>query len=107
MAVYEYVNEITGERREIVARMSNPPPEYVVFGSDGEWIPSRMGDGATSYRRVYGDFQPSIPGGKYPIVSNTLPRNIPGCDTDNKGRPIVRSHGHARELARQTGYTYD
>lgn len=39
MPMYEYRNERTGETREIAGRMSDPPPERVMFKASGEWMP--------------------------------------------------------------------
>lgn len=42
---------------------------------------------------------------QYPYVSQTLPRNLEGCDSTKSGKPIIRSQTHEREIARQHGYT--
>jgi hypothetical protein len=40
----------------------------------------------------------------YPYVSQSLPRNLPGCQTDSRGRPIITSRQHERNVASEHGY---
>jgi hypothetical protein len=42
--------------------------------------------------------------GTYPYASNALPRNLPGCRTDSRGRPIIESRRHERNVASEHGY---
>ena len=42
---------------------------------------------------------------KYPYVSRSLPRNLPGVDNyDKQGRPVIRSQAHERYVASEHGY---
>jgi hypothetical protein len=45
---------------------------------------------------------------QYPYVSRALPRNLSGVgDYDKKGRPIIRSQAHERNVASEHGYIKD
>lgn len=35
---------------------------------------------------------------KYPYVSNRLPRDLPGCNHDSLGKPIIESRAHERDV---------
>lgn len=41
--------------------------------------------------------------GKYPYVSSRLPRNLEGCPTDSKGKPVILSKRHEQEIASRHG----
>lgn len=45
----------------------------------------------------------------YPYVSHTLPRNtdLAGCKHDHRGRPIIESRTHEKEVCAQTGRIRD
>lgn len=43
----------------------------------------------------------------YPIVSNALPRKIPGCQHDSKGRPIIENARHHERIAKDYGMVLD
>ena len=36
---------------------------------------------------------------QYPYVSKSLPRNLRGCETNQKGQPIIKSQAHERNVA--------
>lgn len=109
MPTYEYQND-KGELREIVASMKSPPPEAVVFLDEKTWIAMTEGqaceDTGSIFRRVWS--APTIDAGavrsKYPIVSNTLPHNLPGCRTDRFGRSIVENKAHEDRIKKQFGF---
>lgn len=102
--IYEYRNN-AGETREIHARMSDPPPEWVSFNQDGHWSPAVAND-PLAFRRVYGDvtINRQTVTGKYGYFSRTLPVNIPGEQHNKLGQTFVRDKHHARELCKKTGY---
>jgi len=101
---YEYQNS-EGEVRDIFTSMKAAPPNEVVFLPDGSWRPAKKRDKAR-FVRVYGAVQVNArpATGKYPIVSNTLPHHLPGCQTDKHGRTIVESAAHAREICKKHGF---
>ncbi len=41
----------------------------------------------------------------YPYVSNSLPRNLDGCEHTDKGKPIIQSREHERSIAARYDYT--
>jgi hypothetical protein len=64
-----------------------------------------------TYRRIVSipqidaDVQNRVHG--YPHVSHTLPRNVGDCEHDSRGRPIIRSRLHEKEVCAQTGRIRD
>lgn len=111
MPEYVYQNDRGGER-SIFARMSNPPPEQIVFNAKGHWAPAGNAPPGYSpevYRRVYGLCQ--VNGDpvtkRYGFASNTLPRDLPDevAEKDDKGRPIIRDAEHAKRVCEHTGFT--
>lgn len=114
MAVYEYQNA-AGERREIVASMSSPPPEFISVSEDGDWYPATEAlfdgfmvttetdfSGKTRHyvaaRRVYSPSQPPIvkkygveyPGQALP-VSRALPLDLtPGTVENRNGHKVLK-----------------
>jgi hypothetical protein len=44
---------------------------------------------------------------KYPYVSQQMPRNLPGCETNKKGQPIISSRRHEREIMGRYGLERD
>jgi len=44
---------------------------------------------------------------QYPYVSHALPRRLQGCKTDRKGKPIVESKRHEREIMARHGFEKD
>lgn len=45
----------------------------------------------------------------YPYISSSMPRNgaVPGCEHDKKGRPIIRSRLHEKEVCAMGGLVRD
>jgi hypothetical protein len=69
--------------------------------------------GSTYNHPVFGDVvrvpsgtqvSPNFTTSTYPYVSQTLPRNMPGVPADSKGRPIIMSRRHERNVASEHGY---
>lgn len=44
---------------------------------------------------------------QYPYTSLRLPRNLPGCPTNEKGQPIITSKKHEREIMARHNYSRD
>lgn len=44
---------------------------------------------------------------QYPYVSHALPRRLPGCRTDAKGKPIIESKRHERNVMARHGFEKD
>lgn len=44
---------------------------------------------------------------KYPYASNVLPRKLPGCEHDAKGKPIIQNRQHERNICARYGYERD
>ena len=44
---------------------------------------------------------------KYPYVSSRLPHNLEGCPADSKGKPVILSQRHEREVMSRHGYIRD
>jgi hypothetical protein len=42
---------------------------------------------------------------QYPYTSQTLPRNLEGCDHNKQGKPIITSQNHEKEIMSRHGYT--
>lgn len=111
MPEYVYRNA-AGETRSIHARMSDPPPELVVFNPDGSWEPFTDSGydrhrAAEAYRRVYGNCQLNTDPvtKRWGFESRTLPRTLPDslAEKSPRGLPIVRNKEHAKQLAEYTG----
>jgi hypothetical protein len=127
MPEYVYRNP-DGEQRSIIQSMRDEHPEAVGFNTDGSWFPlvrtdadpeafaPRAGgggfpetyDGRGVYRRVLGNHlvngDPCTK--RYPYASNALPESVVDAGwakADPRGRPIVRSEAHAKQLAERTG----
>lgn len=43
---------------------------------------------------------------QYPYISNALPRNLEGCKTI-RGKPVIESKRHEREIMSRHGYVKD
>lgn len=128
MAIYEYENGL-GERREVTAPMSAPPPEFVCIGADGSWTSAMMivdkSPCKELWARVYGaGLRVSVPDyavkyGKAP-ASRSLPRrrggkldrlnghavmrHSDGGYTTLDGRPIIQNKADAQREQGRTGY---
>lgn len=116
MPTYVYRNS-KGEEREIVAPMSAMPSEFLSFPKDTDGTEYRLGmPGATEddwksdpyiFRRVPVGGQTINAGpvrNKYPIVSRTLPKNLPGCKTDRYGASVITSRRHEQQIIAKHGY---
>ena len=94
--IYEFENTMTGEKREFHYLMEAAPSIGETIKKNGE-----------EYRRV-ASFQ--VDAGMdakvhgYPYLSNSLPRNLEGCDTNRQGKPIITSRNHEREVISRHGY---
>jgi len=90
MPVYEFVNVETGEPREFHYQMSAAPIIGEIIKKNG-----------AEYRRVASfqldaGMEAKVHG--YPYVSNSLPRNLEGCDTNRQGKPLITSRRHEKEI---------
>jgi len=94
--LYDFIDDATGET--------------VTLPYDANLVP-RIGDeikhdGRTLRRVFCGDIASAeiarMTWG-FPRASNALPKNLPGCKVDKKGRPIITSRKHERELTARHG----
>ena len=96
MPMYEFSRESDGKVVEFHFRMADAPSIGSVIERDG-----------VKYTRLVSDSQLSseidIVTHKYPYVSRSLPKNLPGCDSNNKGQPIITSRRHEREIMGRYG----
>jgi|GEM_PF-6457727 len=115
MALYQFENRQTGEKREVHASMKSPPPEKFV-------------EGGVTWHRVYTNPRIAIkdaggvrhPGQELPISRSLLPRDTSegtpdtlhgqpvvkyrdGCITTTKGEYIIRDKDDARRAEVATG----
>lgn len=87
MAVYEYENRSTGQRREIVASMKSPPA-LVIEDESGTW--HRVWDFGVAVKGTPGAV--NYKDGS-PPVSRTLPLNdAPIVDKSVEGKTVVNIH---------------
>lgn len=95
MPSYSFIDESTGESCELVFAMKDAPSIGTTVEVDGK-----------QFVRVANDYQvdPGTNRSQYPYVSNSLPRRLAGCKTDNKGKPIIESRRHERNVMAQHGY---
>jgi len=88
MPIYEFICDQTGEKVERFYKMGAAP----------EWF---LRDGL-HFRRNWGSIQgvsaQVAAAQQYPYESNRLPRNLKGCPTSKKGKPIITSQIHEREV---------
>lgn len=94
--IYEFVDTTTGESKELHYRMSAAPS----IGETVRWQ-------GKEYRRVAScnidaGLEAKVHG--YPYVSNSLPRNLAGCETNKQGKPIISSGTHERNVMGRHGY---
>ena len=97
MPLYPFINA-DGDCSEFVFSMKDAPSIGATFTIDGtEWI------------RVASDFtvDPGTNRYQYPYVSNALPRNLEGCPKTKKGKPVIMSRRHERNIAARHGYAKD
>lgn len=106
MAVYEFENEATGQRREVVASMKSPPPEFIYIDREGGWhkVPNLERGAVLLYRRLYGaGLGIRLP--EYGLTYKGAPasRQLPRRDT-KKGQ-ITTLDGHKVVRHKDGGYT--
>ena len=96
----EYLFESrTGEQRRHFFSMSDAPSIGTDVQIDGEHytrLPEtdvQVDVGAIRY--------------KYPYVSQSLPKNLSGCETNKQGKPIIKSRAHEANVAAEHGYVRD
>jgi hypothetical protein len=99
MPLYPFVDTTTGQETEMFFAMSVVP-------SIGE-----------EHRNEYGIFRRLPPRdmqidvgvirNMYPYLSQSLPRNLAGCDTNKQGKPIIMSRRHEANVAARHGYERD
>lgn len=97
MPLYPFVDE-SGEVAEFLFAMKDAPSIGATVSIDGkDWV------------RVASDFtvDPGTNRYQYPYVSNALPRGLKGCPKDKKGKPIIMSRRHERNIAAMHGYAKD
>ena len=78
MPMYEFSRESDGKIVEFHFRMADAPPIGSVIERDGERFTRLVSDAQVSA-------EVEIVTHKYPYVSRSMPRNLPGCETNNKG----------------------
>lgn len=99
MMIYEFTDIKTGKIVEINLPMRDAPAIGSIIEHDGRRlarIPS-----------VSVQVDPATNRSQYPYVSHALPRKLTGCKTDRRGRPIVESRRHEREIMARHGYEKD
>ncbi len=100
MPSYDFKRESDGKIVEMSYTMSKVPSIGEVVTVEGE-----------NYTRLVSDYQVSaevetITHG-YPYVSRSMPKNLPGCETNSKGQPIISSRRHEREIMSRHGLKRD
>ena len=100
MPMYDFKRESDGKVVEIFYSMSTVPGIGKVVTIEGE-----------DYTRLVSDYQVSAEvetiTHKYPYVSRSMPKNLPGCETNSKGQPIISSRRHEREIMSRHGLKRD
>ena len=97
--MYEFENVGTGEKRDFHSLMDSAPCIGEIVEHSGE-----------KWRRIVNfqvdvGMEAKVHG--YPYVSNSLPRNLEGCETTKQGKPIVKSRNQEREIMNRHGYERD
>jgi hypothetical protein len=94
---YEFEDE-NGNLVEINLPMREAPSIGSIITHDGRTL-----------RRIASLVQvdPATNRSQYPYVSTALPRRLEGCRTDKKGKPIVTSKRHEREIMARHGFEKD
>ena len=99
MPSYPFVDVASGEETELFYTMTSAP-------SIGDVVETH--DGA--FRRLPPrDLQVDVGviRNMYPYLSQSLPRNLEGCDTNKQGKPIIMSRRHEANIAARHGYERD
>lgn len=99
MPEYVFEDTKTGEQVTMVYPMRDVPKiGAVIVKPDGK------------FKRVaYAGFQVDVGviRNMYPYLSQSLPRNLKGCDTNHQGKPIIMSKRHEANVMAQHGYERD
>jgi len=96
--IYEFKDK-DGNVVEIAMPMAKAPPIGGIINHEGLEL--------TRIASLSVQVDPATNRSQYPYVSNALPRNLSGCKTDGKGKPIVESKRHEREIMSRHGYVKD
>ena len=99
MPTYSFTNTATGEDVRLVFSMADAPS-----------IGDEIQKGTVTYRRLpEKDIQVDVGviRNMYPYLSQSLPRNLEGCDTNKQGKPIIMSRRHEANIAARHGYERD
>tara|TARA_Y100000114_G_C11744778_1_gene321012 strand:- start:997 stop:1296 length:300 start_codon:yes stop_codon:yes gene_type:complete len=91
MPIYVFHDD-EGNEYEVFFNASEVPSIGQTIDGDGKVltrVPSFILDSAGIERKTH----------KYPYVSRSLPRNLAGAESNNKGQPIIRSQSHERDVA--------
>lgn len=97
--IYEFVDTASGERRDVIFGFSDAPRIGETITHEGATL--RRVPSCTVSAGV-----DAVTHG-YPYVSNSMPRNIDGCDTTPQGKPIIKSRRHEREVCARHGCERD
>lgn len=103
MPLYEFISEVSGEKKEQYFNACDAPDIGSILFIDGEpcirvisMVDSSRKNSTTS---------------KYPVASRALPKYCEGAEHVKsgvrKGQPIITSEMHKKELCRRHGYTRD
>ncbi len=100
MPMYEFSRESDGKIVEFHFRMADAPPIGSLIERDGERFTRLVSDSQVSA-------EVEVVTHKYPYVSRKMPRNLPGCETNKNGQPIISSRRHEREIMNRYGLERD
>ena len=100
MPMYEFKRESDGKIVEVFFNMANAPSIGSVIEEDGEKLTRIVSDSQISAAVEVVTHQ-------YPYVSRSMPRNVPGCETNKHGQPIISSQRHEREVMDRLGLERD
>lgn len=95
MPIYTYIDE-DGNEIDLMKPVSKMDPIGTVIEHEGRKLTRVFCgsiDAAGIARKTWG----------YPRASEQLPRGLSGCKHDAKGRPIITSRKHERELTARHG----
>tara|TARA_Y100001937_G_scaffold128765_1_gene207748 strand:- start:3369 stop:3671 length:303 start_codon:yes stop_codon:yes gene_type:complete len=100
MPMYEFSRESDGKIVELHYNMADAPPIGSVIEQDGERLTRIVSNSQISAAVEVVTHQ-------YPYVSRSMPRNVPGCETNKHGQPIISSQRHEREVMNRLGLERD
>lgn len=98
MMLYEFIDE-DDNVVEINLPMRDAPSIGSIIQHDGRTL--------TRIPSVSVQVDPATNRSQYPYLSHALPRKLDGCRTDHRGRPIVESKRHEREIMARHGFEKD